>query len=131
MENQQQTYVIKYMDKEMAISVQLQKDKQEERFWAFAKFFKTITDNKTSLEELGSIITSMKLGETDEGNMVAFRVTPLLWKMGYIGTKLAVDNLISVFGGSRKSAKRILKDCAEKDADLIPYIEQIHLREAR
>jgi hypothetical protein len=91
---------------------------------AFAKYFKDIVEQKVSLEKIGNIIM-LSDGE-DEYPM---RTVPLLWKMGAIGTRVAVDNLVEVLGVSRFKAKKLLKQSADADARLVPLIDELKLRE--
>lgn len=59
-----------------------------------------------------------------------FRTVPLLWKMGVIGTKPAIDNIITCIGGTRKAAKQALRKYGDADARLIPLIDEIKLAES-
>jgi hypothetical protein len=83
------------------------------------------TEEKIDLGKIGNIIM-LKDGKEE----YPFRVAPLLWKMGVIGTKNAIDNIISCIGGTRKEAKRLLRKYGDADARLIPIIDEIKLAEA-
>lgn len=96
----------------------------EDRDHAFAKYFYDILNEKVTLDKLGNIIT-LKDGVAE----IPFRTVPLLWKMGIIGTKHAIDNISSLLGITRKEAKKILKEAGDSDARLIPLIEDLRLAE--
>ena len=49
--------------------------------------------------------------------------------MGIIGTKNAIDNLVSVLKVSRKEAKNLLKKYGDADAHLVPLIDDLRLAE--
>ena len=97
-----------------------------DRDHAFAKYFKDIAEQEISLDKLGNIIM-LKDGKEEYG----FRTVPLLWKMGLIGTKHAIDNIVATVGGSRTDAKAMLKKAANADARLVPLIDEIKLAVAK
>jgi hypothetical protein len=96
-----------------------------DREHAFAKYFKDIAEGVIDLEKIGNLIT-LKDGKEE----YPFRTAPLLWKMGVIGTKNAIDNIVNCVGVSRKEAKSMLKQAGDADARLIPLIDEIKLAEA-
>ncbi len=98
----------------------------EDKDHAFAKYFKDIIEQKIPLEKIGNLIML-----SDGKEQYPMRTVPLLWKMGVIGTKLAVDNLVEILRVSRFEAKKLLKECADADARLIPLIEELRLGEER
>ena len=95
---------------------------------AFAKYFYDIISEKVTLDKIGIIIL-LKGKREDGGDDIPFRMVPLLWKMGIIGTKCAVDSIIECLHVSRKEAKKTLKETADDDARLIPLIEELRLAE--
>lgn len=95
---------------------------------AFAKYFYDIINEKVTLDKLGGIIL-LKGERADGGDDIGCRTAPLLWKMGIIGTKCAMDNIVECTGVSRKEAKTMLKKAADRDARLIPLIEELRLAE--
>lgn len=95
-----------------------------DRDHAFAKYFYDVICEKVNLDKIGNII--MLKDGMDE---IPFRTVPLLWKMGIIGTKTAIDNIINCVGVSRKEAKSMLKEASERDGRLIPLIEELRLNE--
>lgn len=95
---------------------------------AFAKYFYDIINEKVTLDKIGAIIL-LKGKKKDGGEDIAFRTAPLLWKMGIIGTKCAIDNIVDCVHVSRKEAKKMLKRAGDKDARLIPLIEELRLAE--
>ncbi len=99
---------------------------QKDREHAFAKYFKDIAEGGIDLNKIGNIIT-LNDGKED----YPFRTVPLLWKMGVIGTKNAMDNIVSCLGVTRKEAKQLLRKYGEADARLIPIIDEIKLVEAQ
>jgi hypothetical protein len=124
-------YIIETKDDKVMISVPNNQDKNQERMAAFAKYFLDIIEEKISLDKIGNIILLHHPGDNNQNNWYPFRVVPLLWKMNIIGTSMALDNLVECLGGTRKQAKKMLKDCADKDADLIPLIEELKLAEIK
>jgi hypothetical protein len=124
-------YIIETKEDKVLIAVPDNKDADKERMLAFAKYFLDIVDEKISLDKIGSIILLHKPEETNQNNWYPFRVVPLLWKMNVIGTALAVDNIVACLNVHRKEAKKLLKDCADRDADLIPLIEDLKLAEIK
>jgi hypothetical protein len=120
-------YVIETKNDKVLIAVPDNKDANTERMTAFAKYFLDIIEQKISLDKIGSIVMLHKPEEQDQKNWYPFRVAPLLWKMNILGTAHAVDSVISCIGGTRKEAKKMLKKCADADADLIPLIEKMKL----
>ena len=122
-------YVIETKDDKVLLEVPDNKDKNQERMYAFAKYFLSILDEKVTLDKIGSIIMLHEPEQNDEKQWYPFRVAPLLWKMNIIGTSKAIDSIISCVGGSRQEAKKMLKQCADKDADLIPLIDDLKLAE--
>ena len=113
------TYIIE--TKEDKVVVITAKDRDH----AFAKYFKDVFAEQTvSLEKIGNVIM-LKDGQEE----YPFRTVPLLWKMGIIGTKNAIDNLVSVLKVSRKEAKNLLKKYGDADAHLVPLIDDLRLAE--
>ena len=96
----------------------------EDKDHAFAKYFKDIVEQNIPLEKIGNIIM---LNDGEE--QYPMRTVPLLWKMGAIGTRCAVDNLVEVLGVSRFEAKKLLKKYGDVDARLVPLIDDSKLRE--
>ena len=96
----------------------------EDKDYAFAKYFKEIAEAKVSIEKIGNLIM-LKDGKEE----YPMRTVPLLWKMGIIGTRLAIDNLVALLGVSRSEAKKMLKQAAERDARLVPLIDELKLAE--
>jgi hypothetical protein len=96
-----------------------------DRDHAFAKYFKSIVEQEVSIDKIGAIIL-LKDGEEE----YPFRTVPLLWKMGIIGTKHAIDSIVATVGGTRKEAKEMLKRAADSDARLVPLIDDLKLAEA-
>lgn len=95
---------------------------------AFAKWFYDVITEKVTLDKIGNIIL-LKGKRNDSGDDIAFRTVPLLWKMGIIGTKCAIDSIIECVKVSRTEAKKMLKSCGDQDARLIPLIEELRLAE--
>lgn len=95
---------------------------------AFAKWFYDVITEKVTLDKIGNIIL-LKGKRDDGGDDIAFRTVPLLWKMGIIGTKCAIDSIIECVKVTRTEAKRMLKSCGDQDARLIPLIEELRLAE--
>lgn len=95
---------------------------------AFAKYFYDIINEKVSIDKIGQIIV-LKGKRSDCGDDIPCRTAPLLWKMGIIGTKCAIDGIVDCVGVSRKEAKKMLKQAADIDARLIPLIEELKLAE--
>lgn len=98
----------------------------EDRDHAFAKYFYDIINQKVPLEKVGNLVM-LKTKEDDDP--IAFRTAPLLWKMGVIGTKCAVDNIVKCVGCSRVCAKVMLRNAANEDARLVPLIDDLRLAE--
>ena len=91
---------------------------------AFAKYFLDIAEAKVPLADIGNIIVL-----TDGKEKYSMRTVPLLWKMGIIDTKLALDNLVEILKVSRSEAKVLLRKTGDKDAAwLIPLIDEIRLQ---
>jgi hypothetical protein len=122
-------YVIETKDDKVLIEVPKSKDANEERMNAFAKYFLDVIEEKVTLDKIGNIIMLHKPGQTDQSQWYPFRVVPLLWKMNILGTSHAIDNIVACLDVTRKEAKKMLKNCADKDADLIPLIEDLKLME--
>lgn len=110
-------FIIKTKDDKVLISA-------EDRDHAFAQYFKDVAEQKVSLDKIGNLIML-----EDGKDKIPFRTAPLLWKMGVIGTKLAIDNIVACVGVTRTEAKAMLKDAADKDARLIPLIDEMKLAE--
>ena len=91
---------------------------------AFAKYFKDIIEQQIPLEKIGNII---KLSDGKEE--YPMRTVPLLWKMGVLSTRLALDNLVNLLGVSRFEAKKLLKQYGDIDARLVPLIDEVKLQE--
>lgn len=96
-----------------------------DREHAFAKYFKDIAEGDVDIAKIGNII--MLKDGTEE---YPFRTVPLLWKMGILGTKHAIDSIVATVGGTRKEAKDMLKRAADSDARLVPLIDELKLAEA-
>ena len=124
-------YVVETKDDKVLIEVPDNVDKKEERMYAFAKYFLSILEEKVSLDRIGNLIMLHEPEQTDQGKWIPFRVAPLLWKMNVIGTSAAIDSIVGCLGISRKEAKRMLKNCADKDADLVPLIDDLKLAEEK
>ncbi|RLI14387.1 hypothetical protein DRO41_05870 [Candidatus Bathyarchaeota archaeon] len=87
---------------------------------AFAKYFKDISEHKIPLEKIGNVIIL-----SDGKDEYPMRTVPLLWKMGVLETKLAIDNLVRVLGVSHFEAERLLKKYGDIDARLIPLMDEV------
>jgi hypothetical protein len=96
----------------------------EDKDHALAKYFKDIIEQNISLEKIGSIIIL-----SDGEEQYPMRTVPLLWKMGALSTRLALDNLQQVLGISRFEAKKLLRKYGDVDAHLVPLIDELKLRE--
>lgn len=96
----------------------------EDRDHAFAKYFYDIINADVTLDKIGNIVV-LKDGNEE----YAFRTVPLLWKMGVIGTRNAIDNICEVTGVTRAEAKVMLKNAADNDARLVPLIDDLKLAE--
>ena len=98
----------------------------EDRDHAFAKYFKDIIERKIPLDKVGSILMLM------DGNVeIPIRTVPLLWRMGIVCTDCAITNIVDCTGVLRSEAKEILKEASDKDARLIPLINQLRLEEQK
>lgn len=100
----------------------------EDRDHAFAKYFYDVITEKIPLDKIGNIVT-LEGKKKDGGDDIGFRTAPLLWKMGVIGTKCAVDNIVKCVGCSRVCAKVMLRNAANEDARLVPLIDDLRLAE--
>lgn len=100
----------------------------EDKDHAFARYFYDIINEKVTIDKIGQIIV-MKGKMEDGKDDIAFRTAPLLWKMGVIGTKCAIDGISNCVGVTRKVAKKMLKLASDEDARLIPLIEELRLAE--
>lgn len=103
----------------------------EDKDHAFAKYFLDIIEGKIPLDKIGNIIMLKPKAESSEGEEIGCRTAPLLWKMGVLGTKVAIDNIVALVGVTRKEAKEMLKAAAEQDARFIPLIEELRLAEEK
>lgn len=101
----------------------------EDRDHAFAKYFYDVINEKVTLDKIGGIIMLRDEHMKSEGEEIACRTAPLLWKMGIIGTQPAINNICSCTGVTHKEAKVMLKNAADADARLIPLIEELRLAE--
>lgn len=101
-----------------------------DRDHAFAQYFYDIINEKVSIDKIGGII-QLKGKRKDGGDDIAFRTVPLLWKMGIVGTKCAIDNIVACVGVTRTEAKKMLKDAGDQDARLIPLIDELRLAEEK
>ena len=89
------------------------KDRRE----AFAKYFADIATGKIPLDRLGQIIILY-----DGKNEYPMRVAPILWLLGVLDKKTAIENIKLVTGCCDREAERILLKCAEKDSRLLTSI---------
>lgn len=98
----------------------------EDRDHAYAKYFYDVINQKVSIDKIGGMI---EVTEEGMNKPMCFRTAPLLWKMGIIGTKTAINHISKLTGATHKEAKQMLKEAAERDARIIPLIEELRLAE--
>lgn len=97
----------------------------ESRDFAFAHYFKDVAEQKVPLSKIGNIIIL-----EDNGEEYPFRTVPLLWKMALIEEETAIVTLQSILNVSKNEARKMLQKYGEKDARLIPLIDEIAFKEA-
>ena len=91
---------------------------------AFAQYFLDVVEAKVPLEKIGNLIML-----SDGKEEYPFRTVPLLWKMNVLTTKNAVDNLVSILGIGRNEARKMLKEAGDKDARLVPIMDELKLKQ--
>ena len=112
-------YVIKYKGGKMRIIA-------ENRDEAFAKFFKLVSEDKISIEDLGNIVILH-----DRKEDYPFRTVPLLWQMKLIDKQTAIANIVACTGAETKEAEKMLYKYSFNDSRLIPLIEKLRESEAQ
>jgi hypothetical protein len=113
----QRIYVVCSKTKETKI---LAKNRNE----AWAKFWKSVADEKTPLSELGNIVILK-----DQKQEYPFRTVPLLWQMKLIDKDMAISNIMACTSVSQKEAEQMLMDYSFKDSRLIPLIDKLRQNE--
>ena len=99
----------------------------ENRKEAFARFFLRVKKGEIELDQLGGLVIS-KEGK-DEGDDVAFRVTPALWLLELIPNGVAFAHIEKMLGVDSEEAAELLIKSANQDMWILDKIKEIEKNE--
>lgn len=95
----------------------------EDRQSAFARFFLRVKKGEIGLDQLGGLLISHE--GKDEGDDVAFRVTPTLWLLELIPYGVAFAHIEKMLGVDSEAAAELLISSANQDMWILDKIKKL------